>query len=319
MNELVVAAKVSTERARQIVESRMGGTLVGGDLLNFDEYGVVSVAEVLVDPKKYDEATLADPIDGDVRGKAIFYANAETGKPLIFSHAHGGGKYFLKHDLSSLLSRLTAMSRDDALEQWLMDLPSATLRPDELERYLNAVKDKTGLGISVLRSAAKDAIRTAVAVANSSLTEDPGLFLAKRLLVQHYQDGASLLALESGYFWHYTGTHWMQIKETVLEGQLQKLATELWDQILQMWDVFGKKPSTMAALLSSALTCLQNLVVVAGDPLRLNSTRPSVINCINGELWLTEERPELRAHSPSSYLTSCSPIEYEPYGNSTDI
>jgi putative DNA primase/helicase len=48
-----------------------------------------------------------------------------------------------------------------------------------------------------------------------------------------------------------------------------------------------------------------------GDPLRLNSTRPSVINCANGELWLINERAELRPHWPESYLTSCSTIKYD--------
>ena len=311
-DSLVISAKVSPERARQIIESRMGGTLVGSDLLDFDEYGQVPVAEVLASLNKYDGATLADPIDGDIRGKAIFYANAEAGVPLIFSHAHGGGKFFLKHDLFSLQLRLAAMSRDDALDQWLTEVPGAVLRQDELDRYLSAVKDKTGLGISVLRSTAKDAIRTASSAANSVLTEDPGLFLARQLLASHYQDGSTLLALESGYFWRYTGTHWVQIKESVLQGQLQQLATEMWDHILRMWDAFDKKPSTLAALLSSALTCLQNEVVVGGDPLRLNSTRPSVINCINGELWLNSTGPELRPHRPDSYLTSCSPIQYDP-------
>ncbi|MBK6357140.1 MAG: hypothetical protein IPF44_10635 [Betaproteobacteria bacterium] len=312
VEKLVHSGGIPVGQAKQIVASRMGGTLVGNDRVNFDAFGWVSVAEVLRDPKRYDNATLADPIDGDVCGKAIFFANAESGIPLIYSHAHGGGKFFLKHDLSSLLSWVAATSRDEVLDQWLNDLPGAALRKDEHERYLAAVKDKTGISITVLRAAAKDASRMAAAVANASLTEDPGLFLAKRLLDQHYQGGANLLALESGYFWHYTGTHWEQIKETVLEGLLQNLATELWDQILKMWDVFGKKPSTLAALLSSAVTCLQNLVVVPGDPLRLNSTRPSVINCSNGEVWLLKEGAELRAHSPNSYLTSCSTIEYDP-------
>ena len=137
--QLVQATQVSLS-GRQIVESRMGGTLVGSDILIFDEYGEVPVAEVLGDPKRYDEATLADPINGDVRGKAIFYANVETRKPLIYSHAHGGGLFFLKHDLFSLTSRLAAISKDEALDEWSTDLPSASLRPDELQRYLNAAQ-----------------------------------------------------------------------------------------------------------------------------------------------------------------------------------
>ena len=65
-------------------------------------------------------------------------------------------------------------------------------------------------------------------------------------------------------------------------------------------------------LVASALASLGGRVVIQGDPLRLNSTRPSVINCANGELWLTDEGAQLRPHRPESYLTSCSTIKYDP-------
>jgi P4 family phage/plasmid primase-like protien len=310
--ELVESTGVSLDKARQTITSRIGGTLLGCDLLNFDQYGVISVAEALSNPELYNEATLADPVDGDVPGKAILYMNISTGRPLIYSQSHGGGTYFLKHDIASLLLRLDPMTKEEALDQWPSVLPNAELRPDELERYLEAVKNKTGVGILALRNSTKDVMRKAHAVTNASLSEDPGLYIAKQLLASKYKEGANLLALESGYFWHYTGTHWEHVKDSVLSRELQLIATDQWPHVLAMWDASDKKQSTLASLLTSALACLRNMVVLEGDPLRLNSTRPSVINCLNGELWLTDDGPVLQPHCPDSYLTSCSPILYDP-------
>jgi hypothetical protein len=76
----VQSAKLAGERsihvstARRIVESRYRGELVGSDTLVFDEpaVGTVTVADVLADPARFDDLTLADPLEGPSygRGKA---------------------------------------------------------------------------------------------------------------------------------------------------------------------------------------------------------------------------------------------------------
>lgn len=302
---------VSIERARKIIESRMNGVLVGGDILVFDDLGAVAVADVLGDLQLYDEQTLADPVDGDIAGKAILYMNAESGHPIVFSQAHGGRVFHLKHDLTSLLKLLDSMDVSRAQDEWSLALPIAELSPDEVERYLKAVKTKTSLSMTALRETQRKMQQQAAKEGTASLTDDPGLFLANLLLSRNYNEGGTLLCLESGLFWCYTGTHWRLIKDSVIEAALQNVATEQWKHVCAMWAASGKKSSTMAALIGSALKCLRNLVTVAGDPLGLNATRPSVINCLNGELWLTDSGPELRIHDPKSYLTSCSPINYD--------
>jgi hypothetical protein len=65
--------------------------------LKFDRYGEVSVADVLADLKRYDGATLANPLEPEYNGGrnvAKLYAN--SGKPAIHSFAHGGKTYFLR-------------------------------------------------------------------------------------------------------------------------------------------------------------------------------------------------------------------------------
>jgi P4 family phage/plasmid primase-like protien len=299
------------DQARRIVELRLGGTLVGSDVLNFDDFGEVTVASVLADPEKYADATLADPVDGAEAGKAILYMNKESGCPLVFSQKHSGGLFFLKHDFASVSARLEKMDKGQALDEWASALLYAELRPDELERYFAAVKGKTGIGIGALRSTAK-VLREPKATGFAELMQDPGLYLANLLLERKYQNGKTLIQLESGLFWHYTGTHWTPVKDSVLTGELQEVATEQWGHVCSMWNAFDKKPSTLASLVASALACLGGRVVMQGDPLRLKSARPSVINCANGELWLTDEGSDLRPHRAESYLTSCSAIKYDP-------
>jgi P4 family phage/plasmid primase-like protien len=308
---LSVTQGVPMERARKIIEARMNGVLVGGDILVFDDLGAVAVADVLGNLQLYDEETLAHPVDGDIAGKAILYMNAASGHPIVFSQAHGGCVFHLKHDLTSLLKLLESMDDSRAQDEWSLALPIAELSPDELERYLKAVKAKTGLSMAALRDTLRKMQQQADKGVAASLTDDPGLYLAKLLLSKTYNDGGTLLCLESGLFWCYTGTHWRLINDSVIEAALQNVATEQWKHVCAMWAASGKKSSTMAALIGSALKCLRNLVTVAGDPLGLNETRPSVINCLNGELWLTDSGPELRIHDPKSYLTSCSPINYD--------
>lgn len=309
---LASARNISPEKARAVVEARLGGKLVGNDLLRFDEYGEVTVAEVLANLERYDEATLADPIDGDVRGKAMLFRNVATGTPIVYSHAHGGGVFRLMHDLESLLATLAPMDKAQTLEQWLSLLSNAELRADELDQYLNAVKKKTGLGIGTLRDTVRNQYREAAQADAQSLTQDPGLYIADLLLERRYEGGTTLIKLETDQFWFYSGTHWTPVKDAVLIGELHGIAEEQWGRILAMCEATKKKPSTLAALVSSALSCLGAKVVKAGDPLRLNLPRPSVINCLNGELWLEKDGPDLRSHRPDSYLTSCSPIKYDP-------
>jgi len=84
----------------EITAAIFNNILYGNWLLKFDmNKECVSVQEVLNDPEKYNNCTLADPIEHDYNGgRAIgqYYANTETGKPVIFSHAHGGHLFHLK-------------------------------------------------------------------------------------------------------------------------------------------------------------------------------------------------------------------------------
>ena len=71
------AAAIATERgihpatARRMVEARFRGELFGSDTLVFDDpsIGTVSVADVMAAPHRFDDLTLADPLEGPSYGK----------------------------------------------------------------------------------------------------------------------------------------------------------------------------------------------------------------------------------------------------------
>lgn len=87
------------EEARRTVEAAIAekADLYPDFPLKFDRHGEGSVADVLADLKRYDGATLADPLEPDYNGgRNVAKVYANNGKPVIHSFAHGGKTYFLR-------------------------------------------------------------------------------------------------------------------------------------------------------------------------------------------------------------------------------
>ena len=52
---------------------------------------------------------------------------------------------------------------------------------------------------------------------------------------------------------------------------------------------------------------------VEDDPLRFTADPPSVINCANGELWISDDgAAHFWPHRPKSYLRQCLDVSYDP-------
>ena len=69
----------------------------------------LGVADVLADPERYHDQTLADPMEGRAygRGKAKVYRN-QNGSVIINSFAHGSIVYRLQHDAAYIEAQLTS-------------------------------------------------------------------------------------------------------------------------------------------------------------------------------------------------------------------
>jgi hypothetical protein len=121
------------EAARIVVEAVDRRSLAPAFLLEFDDLGTCTVADVLAEPDKFVGETLADPIEGIGygRGKAKVLRR-DNGSVLIHSFAHGGIKYDLPTPIQELIDEL------------------ARLDPIDYDRRRNEAADQMGIRRSTL-------------------------------------------------------------------------------------------------------------------------------------------------------------------------
>jgi hypothetical protein len=123
--EIASKRRIPKEEARRTVVAAIAekADLYPDFPLKFDRHGEVPVADVLADLKRYDGATLADPLEPDYDGGrtvARLFANiskdksaSESSSPVIHSFAHGGKRYFLRTGFN----REAAESAETAVEE----------------------------------------------------------------------------------------------------------------------------------------------------------------------------------------------------------
>lgn len=199
--------------------------------------------------------------------------------------------------MPELLTRAAAMGPETSPED-IRDLltAAAALRPKEIEltALFRAVKSATKCGMGELRAdfrAIQKDNRDAV---------DLGHTVAEEVVKMSF-DGR-LVRADDRSFWRYTGTHWTRVTDEVVHGRCiaRARAHDLGD-------------SDLRRVADSALRLLAGMQARDGDVLGLLREPPPVINCTNGELWLSADgTAELRPHRPESYLKHCLPIAYDP-------
>jgi len=98
--ELAEKRSIKIEKAHEVIAASTRGALLSWDAVHFDDdaLGLVEVADILADPKRYHGETLADPLEGRNygRGKCKLYFNG-GGSVVINSFAHGRNAYKLHH------------------------------------------------------------------------------------------------------------------------------------------------------------------------------------------------------------------------------
>jgi hypothetical protein len=117
----LVRKGVSESKAREVVKRQFDThVLTPENRVYFDEFGRITVAELLNNPAKYDGCTCADPDEPSYHsgeeGKpenncAVFYARRGGG--YVYSQAHGGIHYDLCHDFDSINAMINEI-RDGA-------------------------------------------------------------------------------------------------------------------------------------------------------------------------------------------------------------
>jgi P4 family phage/plasmid primase-like protien len=131
---------------------------------------------------------------------------------------------------------------------------------------------------------------------------DPAELVVERMLDRHFAGGKHLMLSSDARFWHYNGRVWRPVADQWISGKA--LGT------IRANPLKGQKA---APLLGQVLTLLKANLTANDDLLDFNVTPLPVINCINGELWLTADGGiELRPHQPRSFLRHCLGVAYDP-------
>lgn len=308
--EILVKSGNSPTEARRIIEARLDGNLIGNDQLYFDEINApVTIADVLSDPTTYHNMTLADPVEPDYGGtpgvpthnKAILYHDPSTNQVTIYSHAHGGLTYFLKYDRDTVLSALQALKNTEPPNTVIIDAwkrISLQFEGDKLDR------DQIYQWFKSEKIASIGALRELDKTQNKSEVDDPGIFVADKVLNEFYAGGENLKHTNDGSFWGYNEMHWERATDDSVRNKILPAAKYLSKES-------GGKFQT-ANTLNSAFTILSAQQACNSGMMALDDVDPSpIINLKNGELHLTKNGPELKPHSHESNTLYVGNIEYD--------
>lgn len=180
--ELAHSARISLISAHQIIDRRSDrSVLLPDDPLIFDDpdIGECTVGDVLADPDRFVDETLADPLEGVEYGrcKAVIMVG-DDGWPFIHSFAHGRAIYQLRHDAAAVRAVIEDTPPADAATVLAAVIKHAEVDDAERERLLSFVAQRSKLGkrtvSSVVRKSEKQQEeKRRAAAAELAKAEDP--------------------------------------------------------------------------------------------------------------------------------------------------
>jgi hypothetical protein len=156
--ELVTIYGMSKNEAIKVLMRQCDGLLLPDLVLPFDdpELAGCTVADVLADPERFHEATLADPIEGITYGrdKAKIFVNID-GSIVIHSFAHGRVIYRLCWDYRHALAITQEGDVSEVTQKYIECILNGDLDPVEAEQLRNAINKKHRIGKKALKDALK--------------------------------------------------------------------------------------------------------------------------------------------------------------------
>ena len=149
-----------TEQAAHVAKRQCAGVLLPDVVLPVDDpdLGVVTVADVLAEPARFDGVTLADPLEGPDYGRCkAKIMRRPDGAPWINSFAHGRTSYELRYDARAAGAAIDRASKDRAADAFEHVALNGDLTTDELETIRNQTAARTGTGRRTLDQRLKSA------------------------------------------------------------------------------------------------------------------------------------------------------------------
>jgi hypothetical protein len=159
-----LAEKISKESgmpfevALRKAAARHRGMLSPELVLDFDNFGFVTVKGVLANPDKYIDETLADPLEGEAYGRdkaRVFRARSDPNDLIIHSFAHCGAVYHLRHDASTINAAIDVVDAKYAVDILCDRVAIADLNPDELTELIAKAAKKKGVGVRSVQARIK--------------------------------------------------------------------------------------------------------------------------------------------------------------------
>jgi hypothetical protein len=175
--ELAARTGVSSAEAVRAIETQCHGKLLPGIMLLFDDPGLgqATVGDVLADPEKFLEATLADPIEGLSPGygpdKAKLFRRAD-GSLIIHSFAHGGAVFKLCCDFSTAVAAVRTVDSGSAARVFTHCVLNGELDPTEVERLRNLTCETHKIGRRALSAMLKKALGQAAAARVAAVRDE---------------------------------------------------------------------------------------------------------------------------------------------------
>ena len=151
---------MSMLEAEHIIERQFKGILLPEVVLPFadDDFTGCTVADVLADPERFEDATLADPSEGPDYGRCVAkILRGPDGTPWIHSFAHGRTVYELKYNAAAVRSAIEKADKAVALKTLLDLVVVADLHEWELEELRDLAAKRSGAGKQTIKTMLKAA------------------------------------------------------------------------------------------------------------------------------------------------------------------
>jgi hypothetical protein len=152
-SRLVDRHGVTLPMARRMVEAQIAGVLLPFIALPWDDPALAdcTVADVLADPQRFVDETLADPLEGIPYGRTkAMVMQRPDGSLWIHSFAHGRTIYDLRYDAAALDRAIRATPKEEMVEVFLRLSSVASLTPDEVIRLRDLVCALAGVKVRPL-------------------------------------------------------------------------------------------------------------------------------------------------------------------------
>jgi hypothetical protein len=146
-------------RASRLIAKQCNGVLLPSVILPFDDDDLAgcTVGDVLADPARFEDATLADPREGVAYGacKARIMRDA-NGTPWIHSFAHGQKIYELKLDAEAATVAVESVPKEQVAVTFVRVVLAGALDDAEVEELRNLAAKRAQIGIRILNRMLKD-------------------------------------------------------------------------------------------------------------------------------------------------------------------